>query len=51
MFPVPNISILAILIREGKSSQNAHWDPQNEFPGIPWIGLFLGIPIFLNRKP
>ena len=25
-------------------------DPQNEFPGIPWIGLFLGIAIFFNRN-
>ena len=25
-------------------------DPQNEFPGISWIGLFFGIPILLNRK-
>ena len=26
-------------------------DPQNEFPGIPWIGLFLGLTILFNRKP
>ena len=26
-------------------------DPQNEFPGIPWIGLFRGISILFNRKP
>ena len=28
-----------------------NWDPQSEFPGIPWIGLFLGIPFFSNRNP
>ena len=27
------------------------WDPQNEFPGIPWIGLFLGISILFSRTP
>ena len=27
------------------------WDPQNEFSGIPWIGLFLGIPVFFIRTP
>ena len=44
--PVPNISTLAILIRQGKSSKNAH-------SGIPecWIGLFLGITILFNGKP
>ena len=26
------------------------WDPQNEFPGVPWIGLFLGISLLFNRK-
>ena len=25
-------------------------DPQNEFPGIPWIGLLLGINIFFDEK-
>ena len=25
-------------------------DPQNEFPGIPWIGLLLGINIFFDQK-
>ena len=24
------------------------WDPQNEFPGVPRIGLFLGIPLFFK---
>ena len=27
------------------------WDPQNDFPGISWIGLSLGIPTFFKRKP
>ena len=27
------------------------WDPQSEFPGVPWIGYSLGITVFLNRKP
>ena len=26
-------------------------DPQNEFPGIPWVGLSPGITTFLNMKP
>ena len=26
-------------------------DPQNEFPGIPWIGLSLGISILLIGNP
>ena len=27
------------------------WDPQNEFPAIPWIGHCLGIAICFNGKP
>ena len=26
-------------------------DPQNEFPGVPWIGLSLGMSIFLIGNP
>ena len=26
------------------------WDPRNEFPGVPWIGLLLGITTFFHRK-
>ena len=45
--PVPNMSTLTILIRQGKSSG----DPQNEFPRIPRISLLPGIRLFANRKP
>ena len=27
------------------------WDPQNEFPGIPWIGLFLAFLYSLIGNP
>ena len=26
------------------------WDPQNELPGFPLIGLFLGMTLFFKRK-
>ena len=26
------------------------WDPQNDFPGVPWIGLRVGIPIPSAQK-
>ena len=43
--PVPNISTLAVLIRPGKSSQNAR-------SGSPeWISRNLGISILFSRKP
>ena len=46
MSPVPNISTLAVLIRPGKNQPKMPvQDPQNEFPGIPCIGPFLGISI------
>ena len=35
---------LAVLISQGKNHRkNAIWDPQNEFPGAPWIGCFLAL--------
>ena len=27
------------------------WDPQNECPAIPWIGLCLGVPFFFLETP
>ena len=27
------------------------WDPQNEFSGMPWIGLSLGISIYSTENP
>ena len=46
--PVPNISTLAVLIRPGKSSQNARRHPQNEFLGS---AFFLALLFYLIGNP
>ena len=35
--------------KKARKKEGQAWDPQKEFPRIPWIGLFLGIPIFLKK--
>ena len=48
---VPNISAFAILIRQGKSSQNAHFGiPRISFPEFLDVH-FRGITVLSNRKP
>ena len=48
---MPNISTLAILIRQGNHPKMPIWDPQNEFSGIPWIGFLLALLLSFIGKP
>ena len=48
---MPNISTLAILIRQGKSSQIAHLDPPNEFPEFLGSAFLLALLYSFLGKP
>ena len=50
--PVPNISTLAVLIRPGKSSQNARsGSPRMNFPEFPGSAFFLALLHSLMGNP